>query len=118
MIKLKSLLFEHADLVVNLTKEDAQEIIHKLGVLFDTPELYEEYGLTEEQINILLKSVPLIGGYWNIPEWGLNAVKGEMEDHINVLRDIARDAYNSDQRGQSLRINKQAMRLEKMFGIV
>ena len=116
MVKLKSLLFEGVN-IVKLTKEDAQEILHKMGVLVNSSDLQLDYGLSPEQSNILLHSIPQNGGEWIIPEWAINAVKGEIEDHILVLRDIANDAFNSNEFGQSLRINKQAKRLEKLFNL-
>lgn len=111
---MKSLLFER---VVKLTREDAQEVLHKVGILADNTDLQEDYGITPEQTNLLVNSIPQSGGDLEIPEWGINAVKGEMEDHILVLRDIAIDAYNGGQQGQFLRINKQAKRLSALFGV-
>lgn len=116
MISLKSLLCENANVVL-LTKEDATEVWHKLGLLADNEDLQIDYGITSEQASILVDSLPKNGGQWTIPDWGFDAVKGEMEDHITVLRDIARDAFNGGETGQSLRIAKQAKRLEKMFGL-
>lgn len=104
------------EIIVRLTKEDAQEILHKIGILNDNPDLQSDYGISQEQSNLLLNTIPHNGGDWNIPDWAISAVKGEIEDHIIVLRDIAQDAYNGGQTGQSLRINKQAKRLEILFG--
>lgn len=104
------------EVIVRLTKEDAQEILHKIGILNDSPDLQSDYGISQEQSNLLLNTIPHNGGNWNIPDWAIPAVKGEIEDHITVLRDIAQDAYNGGQTGQSLRINKQAKRLEILFG--
>ena len=114
MIKMKSLLAESS---VKLTHEDAQEVLHKVGILADTTDLQEDYGITQEQANFLVNSIPSNGGEWQIPDWGVNAVRGEMKDHIQVLRDIAMDAYNSNEKGQFLRISKQAKRLTALFGL-
>ena len=114
MIQMKSLLTESS---VKLTHEDAQEVMHKLGVLADNTDLQEEYGITQEQAYLLVNSIPQNGGEWLIPDWGITAVRGEMEDHIQVLRDIAMDAYNGNERGQFLRISKQAKRLTTLFGL-
>ena len=111
---MKTLLLEN---VVKLTYEDAQEVMHKIGVLADNTDLQEDYGITAEQANALAQSIPYNGGEWQIPDWGVNAVRGEMEDHIQVMRDIAMDAYNSNERGQFLKISKQAKRLTAIFGI-
>jgi hypothetical protein len=115
MIKLRQLLAESA--VFPLTQEDAQEVLHKLSILLNEPDLQMDYGVTREQVEALLQSVPRSGGQWQVSDEMLSALKGEMRDHIVVLRDIARDAFNANKRGESLRINKQAQRFERMFGL-
>jgi hypothetical protein len=97
-----------------LTKEDSMEVGHKLGILADEPELQESYSLTQDQADALRKSVPHNGGEWEVPTEALEAVKGEMLDHVEILRTIAGDCRGSDM-GQSLRIAKQATRFERMF---
>lgn len=99
---------------LKLTKEDAQEVAHKLGVMADTPDLFEEYGLSQQQAEDLRDSVPASGGTWEMPEWGANAVRGEILDHCEVLRDISANARSDNQIGQALRIAKQAARLRLM----
>jgi hypothetical protein len=116
MIRLKTLILE-SNFSVKLTKEDAIEILHKIQILSEEPDLQLDYGLTQEQVINLLDSIPPNGGIWSLPPEFLPAVKGEMTDHIQVLRDIAKDAYNADEKGQALRIAKQAVRFEKMFGV-
>lgn len=100
---------------VRLTKDEAQEVMHKLGVLFDTPDLQEDYAITSEQAGALLDSVPRNGGDWEIPPWGLHAVRGEIADHCTVLRHISSDARSGGEVGQALRIAKQAKSLETKF---
>jgi hypothetical protein len=116
MILLKTLILEGIT-SVPLTKEDAIEVSHKMHILSDEPDLQLDYGLTQDQTMGLVNSIPLNGGVWNIPDEFLPAVKGEMTDHLHVLRDIASDAYNADEKGQALRIGKQAMRLQRLFGV-
>jgi len=116
MILLKSLLLENA-LVVRLTPDEVQEILHKLGILESSPDLLEDYNLTQEQASQLMAILPKNGGSWEIPEWGIEAVRGEMADHIEILRRCAHAAYSGGQTGQSLRISKQAKRFETMFGL-
>lgn len=115
MILLKSILCE--TIRISLTKQDAQEVLYKLGTLASEPDLQEDYGLSQAQATELVKSIPVNGGAWNVSEEMINAIKGEMADHVVVLRDIAADALNSDKRGESLRINKQARRLEILFNL-
>lgn len=101
--------------VFRLTKEDSCEIGHKLGVMADTPELAEGYGLHPSQAESLRASVPHNGGDWEVPVWAWQAVSGEMLDHVEVLRTQAGDARSGGEMGQSLRISKHAARLERMF---
>lgn len=98
-----------------LTKNDAQEIAHKIGVLAETPDLQEDYGLTQAQADALRDSVPLNGGVWTVPAWGIEAVRGEVADHCEVLAAISADARDGGEAGQSLRIAKQAKRLREVF---
>jgi len=101
---------------LRLTKNDAQEVLHKLGVLADEPELQEEYGLTQPKTDALLASVPTNGGEWTIAgELELAAVRGEMQDHALVLHDIADDARAANDKMESRRIRQQARRFEKAF---
>lgn len=100
---------------MKLTKNDAQEVKHKLCVLADTPDLQEDYHLTQGQADELAKSVPHNGGEWTWPTWADEAVKGEMDDHCTILRHIASDARKGGEMGQSLSISKQAKRLENLF---
>jgi hypothetical protein len=115
MIKLRQLLVESA--MFPLTKEDAQEVLHKITILLNEPDLQADYGMAREQVEVLLQSIPRDGGQWQVSDEMLPALRGEMQDHIVVLRDIATDAFNANKRGEALRINKQAQRLERMFGL-
>ena len=103
--------------VFPLTREDVQEVMHKLTILLNEPDLQADYGVTREQVNALLQSIPRGGGQWQVADEMLPAIRGEMQDHIVVLRDIATDAFNANRRGEALRINKQAQRFERMFGL-
>lgn len=98
---------------LKLTRDDAAEVGHKLGVLADTPDLQADYGLTQEQADTLRNSVPPFGGRWTIPAFGVEAVRGELADHVEVLRSIAGDARSGGEMGQALRIGKQAARFER-----
>jgi hypothetical protein len=101
-----------------LIKEDAQEVLHKLTILADEPELQEEYKLTQGQAEWLRDSVPHVkGGEWQVPEDFWSVVLGEMENHCENLRNIAESARKNNARGECLRIHKQAARLEKLFGL-
>ena len=100
---------------LQLTKNEAQEVLHKVGVLADEPELLEGYGLTEAQGATLLHSIPRNGGEWVVALEFVDAVRGEMQDHAIVLRDIAEDARNGGEIGQSLTIHRQAARFEESF---
>jgi hypothetical protein len=98
-----------------LTTNDAHEVAHKIAVLADSPDLQEDYGLTQDQADALRDSVPHEGGEWIVPLWGVEAVRGEMADHCEVLANIAEDARSAGEAGQSRRIFKQAKRLAELF---
>lgn len=99
-----------------LTRDDAQEVLHKMSVLSDTPDLQEDYGITQAQADELRDSVPANGGDWAVPDWAIKCVREEMENAAEVMRNgPAYDAYQNNERGQALRIFKQAKRLESIF---
>lgn len=100
---------------MKLTKNDAQEVLHKMCVLADTTDLQEDYGITQEQADTLRDSVPGLGGEWEVPAWAAEVVKGEMEDHCTVMEAMAADARSDRQNGQALQLNKQATRLSEIF---
>jgi len=106
---------EGESMKLRLTKNEAQEVLHKVGVLADEPELLEGYGLTEAQGATLLHSIPRNGGEWVVALEFVDAVRGEMQDHAIVLRDIAEDARNGGEIGQSLTIHRLAARFEGTF---
>ena len=97
-----------------VTADDAQEIGHKLDILSNEPDLLEEYKVTQDQVKSVIKSLPRKGGEWQVPKDVAHAVRGELEDHVVVLRDIANDARSGGEPGQALRINKSAARLERI----
>ncbi len=100
---------------IKLTKDDAEEVRHKIGVLCDTSDLQESYRFSQLMANALYDSIPRNAGEWDVPEWALEAVRGEMADHAVVLRAIAHDARRNREDGQALRISKQATKFEKLF---
>jgi hypothetical protein len=98
-----------------IAPDDAEEIGHKLCILADEPDLLEEYGLTDEQGKALYRSVPYKGGEWSVPDWAVEAVHGELENHVDILRNISQDARSGGEMGQALRIAKLAMRIERLI---
>ena len=80
--------------IVTITAETADDIAGKIEAsVLDTPELIEDYGLTEAQAQALYDSIPQAGGTWTIPDWGLPVVVEEIEDMITIWRDEADDPY-------------------------
>lgn len=100
---------------VILTKDDAQEVAHKLGVLADNEDGFDGYGLTASQAADLVRLVPANGGEFAIPPYAEKAVAGEIADHCLILDDQARAARSDRQNGDALRIAKQAKRLRRLF---
>lgn len=76
----------------NLTPSLAEEIQHKLDILCSEPDLIEDYGLTQEQADELLASVPA-KGEWHIPAWGIEAVRGELKSMAWLLRNHFADDH-------------------------
>jgi hypothetical protein len=93
---------------IQLTKDDAEEVRHKLGVLRDEPELRESFGVTEAQVTALIKSVPINGGSWVAPHDALGIIKSELDNHADVLYDIANDAKGENKRAEARKIERQA----------
>lgn len=81
-----------------------------MGVLADTPDLQADYELDQAQADALLASVCV--GEWEVPEWAVKAVLGELRDHAAVLRDMARDARDENDPGRALSLDAAAKRLE------
>ena len=104
-----------AGMKLKLTKNDAQEVLHKMAILADCEELQADYKITQDQADALRDSIPRNGGEWVVPLAMVEAVKGEMQDHAHILRHIASDARAGNAIGQALGINRQAKRLEAAF---
>lgn len=100
---------------IKLTRNDAQEVAHKLAVLADSSDLQDDYGLSQDQADALRNSVPLDGGQWPVPPWAVAAVREEMDDHCRILDRIASEARDNLQIGEALRTAKQAKRLAEIF---
>ena len=100
---------------IKLTRNDAEEVLHKLAILAYEPDLQEGYGLNQVQATALRDSVPRNGGEWLVATEFVESVKGEMQDHAAVLRDMARDAANELAIGDSLVMHKQAKKFEEAF---
>lgn len=102
---------------VTLTKLQAEEVEHKISILRDEPDLQAEYGLTAAQCETLLNDIPMNGGEWVIPDGAEEAVVGEMENHVVVLRNIADDARKDGEIGQARQVSRLATSLEKIFSV-
>lgn len=98
---------------IRLTKLDAEEVRHKIGVLCDTPDLQEDYGLTQLICNHLYESIPASGD-WEVPAWAVECVREEMKDHAKILRAMSHDAHRNRQIGASLALSRQAIRFDKI----
>lgn len=77
--------------IVTITKDDAETIREKLDILVEDEDQLQDYGLTHELAIQLYASVPLRGGLWHIPAWGIDAVKGEARDLIHPLTTWLKD---------------------------
>jgi hypothetical protein len=104
---------------LTLTANEAEEVNHKIAILCDTPDLQEDYSLSQDQADEIFSSIPFRGGEWTIPDFALEAVKGELEDHARVLREgIAESARSAGEIGQALSAAKLAKRLEEKARLI
>lgn len=102
-----------------LTKEQAGEVIHKLSILADEPELCDDYGITMHQARTLVNSVPYNGGEFTLPtdEKERDAVLGEMKNHLDILDGIAYEARKAKEYKQARDTTKLRNELAKLFNI-
>ncbi len=100
---------------MKLTKEDAQEFMHKLAILEQTTDLQEDYNITQSQATEIFNLIPINGGEFGFPAWAFPAIQGEMLDHCEVLKDIAQDAKNANDKKEFQRISKLARHIENLI---
>ena len=64
---------------------------------------------------VLLGTLPWGACEWEVPAWADEVVRGEMQNHPEILRRIARCAFEDREIGQSLKIHRQAKKFETIF---
>lgn len=101
-------------MIVHLTEIHAEEVVSKLEILAETPDLLEDYNLTEDQVRELIATVPT-NGEWSIGPMVEAAVRGEMVDHVKVMRDCAAGARRHRADGQARATEALADALERLF---
>lgn len=72
---------------LSLTRYMSEEIQHKLGIICDSEELQEEYGITEDEVYAIFKSVP-IKGEWEVSDEILKILRVEMYDYPTFIRQL------------------------------
>lgn len=112
--------------VSQLTYEDRNEVQHKLTILVENPdaELPDGTPLTDIQrveLEVCLNELSRVPknelGVFSVPKWAAQMVWDEMLDHVQILGACADAARGGGEVGQSLRISKQARRLERLFSV-
>lgn len=98
---------------VKLTKLEAQEVLHKLSVVQDSDDLMEDYAVTAEQMEVLIASIPHVGGDWSFPEYHAKMIREEMADACLILRNQASE-YD-DKGNRCISRAAFASRLERKF---
>lgn len=96
-------------------KDIVQEILHKFSVLADTPELQEDYKITQEQANELQQSVPRIGSQWAVPTGMEKIVKAEILDAIEICFSLEFDALHEGRKASANRERLLAKSLIKLL---
>lgn len=100
---------------VRLSRALRSEVVYKLSVLQDSPEVQEGYLLTQSEVDRLIETVPRgsIKG-WHIPYWAVVAVKEEMKDAAKQLRRNADECLTNADRKGAARENKLAREMEAL----
>ena len=126
MVILMSNQFVSMKIDIKLSKFQAEEIQHKLGVLMDTDDLLNDYNVTKEEIQAVYDSLPRngrkkgdLGGVWiyEADSRIITAVTGEMADHAVVLRDMAKDCLRNRDANAARRNREVAQFFEFHFCI-
>jgi hypothetical protein len=103
---------------IKLTRNEAQEVLHKMIVLSNEPELCADYNITEAQAGDLADSVPAAGGEWEVPDWAIEAVNGEIENACELFRNaFAENERRAGNIGGMLTELRLAAALEKKFNL-
>ena len=93
---------------MKLTKYIAEEIGGKMDILADTPELQEDYNITQDQADEIAAIIPRNGGEVEFAEWMKPIVAEELRDRAVTLRAICKVS------GEYLTDGKLAARLERL----
>lgn len=73
---------------MKLTKAQADEIRYRLDVVASEPDLLDDYGLTEAQVEAVHASVP-DRGEWQVPAYAVAMIRDEVECIADQLTAIA-----------------------------
>jgi hypothetical protein len=98
---------------VLLSKLLKEEIEHKLGILAEENDLLADYGITKEEADGLVDSLPKDGGAWTVPGKLISVVQAELNDHAEILRDLG--AHSDRPEIDMMQAGKLARRLETLF---
>jgi hypothetical protein len=100
---------------IRISKQVADEVVRKMSILADEEDMQEDYGISLEQAEFLRDSVPVKGGEWEIPKWGISIVRTELEDAAKILRSIASDCEGGLLKNAARKNNSDADKLDKLF---
>lgn len=108
---------------MKLTQFQAGELRYRLDIVADEQDLLDDYGVTQEQIEALSRSVPE-RGEWDCPAWAADMVREELGTTVAIMRDeadsmtrgIALDPeFDKRRRKEAAAIKRQARALEKLL---
>lgn len=97
---------------VSVSRAEADEILRKLLILADEPELLEEYNLDRETVLESADLLPKDGGIWSIDKELGPAFAEEIRDAANILYDMADDARSELHHKEARQYEKLAARLQ------
>lgn len=107
---------------MKLTKSQAEELRYRLDIVADEQDLLDDYGVTQEQVEALSRSVPE-RGEWDCPAWAADMVREELGVTVEIFRSIAYsmeggiclDAeYDRKRRKEAAAIKREARALERL----
>lgn len=99
---------------IHLTEEVASEIRYKMGVLSETDDLMDDYGVSEDEVMDLISSIPK-EGEWEVPLEHMKMVMEECQDHADILFHQMKEAMIEGEMTQARKIGCLIDKFDNLF---
>ena len=99
---------------IHLTEEVASEIRYKMGVLSETDDLMDDYGVSEDEVMDLISSIPK-EGEWEVPLEHMKMVMEECQNHADILFHQMRQAMKEGKILQAKNIGALIKEFDNLF---